>query len=528
MLRICPTCNHQGETKICPHDGLPMVDAAKYGDGATHPLIGRVFEERYKIGRLLGKGGMGWVFEATNLKTSQSVALKVMRKAADADLNRVKRFYAEARMSSLLTQPHTVRVFDFGSSDDGYLYISMERLEGRPLSDLMAECGPLEPRRVAKLLQQICYALQEAHTLGLIHRDMKPENVFLCGVHSDPEFVKVVDFGVAKALEDGSEDEISRITTTGTTVGTPAYMAPEQATLGELDGRSDLYALGVLAYEALSGHVPFEYDSAFNVLIAHINEEPAALPSVINDVVIPEELRQLVSELLAKTKEERPTCAMEVAERLEPFVQGLGPVGGPQGTGRRIAAMKGQGSRSKKRPIFREIALPALAFVVLTVGGIWALQPTDIGPTSPAADASQTGVVWTLGSALDAGSEEAVPMDVRAFEADPGPTLAALARQAPEAFSSQAYLRKVNSKQGAYRHCGKRFLASAPTGSLIKVKLTLTIGPKGVVEKVRVVGSRYHTPEFEKCLKRETRRLQFRPSGAQVSVSVNLELMMTR
>ena len=530
MLRICPNCEYQGDEKVCPFDGFPMVSAAEYGDGTSHPLIGRVFEERYEIEELLGKGGMGWVFQARHRKTGQKVALKVMRKGDESDLARVKRFYAEARMSSQLTQPHTVRVFDFGSSDDGYLYMSMELLSGQSMADLVTDSAPLEPRRVAKIVQQICFALQEAHALGLIHRDLKPENIFLCEVHSDPEFVKVVDFGVAKALEANADDELSRITRTGTTVGTPAYMAPEQAILDEMDGRTDLYALGVLAYEALSGKVPFEYDSAFKMLMAHIEEELPPLPDEVKGVPLPIELRTLVEEMLAKNKEARPDTAQEIAERLEPYVAGHGPVAYSTDPDRvpAVRSLPRPQRPSPKRRIVMNYVLPGLTFLLLVAVGIWVI----LGPgasnrsTRIAGDSSQIEPPpLVVGGAIDAGPAAPTPMAPGAFE----PTTAAdLARENPGAFDRTIYLGKLGRKRGGFLHCAKRYLSKVPTGKTVPLGLSFTVGPDGRVATVKLASSPLHTPEFVACIRRLIHSIKFPPSGAKISMNVPGSLLMTR
>jgi serine/threonine-protein kinase len=529
MLRICPNCEYQGDEKVCPFDGFPMVSAAEYGDGTSHPLIGRVFEERYEIEELLGKGGMGWVFQARHRKTGQKVALKVMRKGDESDLARVKRFYAEARMSSQLTQPHTVRVFDFGSSDDGYLYMSMELLSGQSMADLVTDSAPLEPRRVAKIVQQICFALQEAHALGLIHRDLKPENIFLCEVHSDPEFVKVVDFGVAKALEANADDELSRITRTGTTVGTPAYMAPEQAILDEMDGRTDLYALGVLAYEALSGKVPFEYDSAFKMLMAHIEEELPPLPDEVKGVPLPIELRTLVEEMLAKNKEARPDTAQEIAERLEPYVAGHGPVAYSTDPDRVAPARSLPKPRrsSPKRQIVMNYVLPGLTFLLLVTFGIWIiLGPGASKRAKRVNDGNSPADRPTLvvGAIKDAGTAP-VPMDAGAFEP---PTLLDLARENPRAFDRTIYLRRIDQKKGGFLHCAKRYLSKVPTGKTVPMGLSFTVGPAGKVTSVKLAPSPLHTPEFVACIRRLIGSIKFPASRAKISMNVPASLLMTR
>jgi serine/threonine-protein kinase len=315
-----------------------MLDEALQGRRPVEAdLLGRVFQGRYQVTALLGKGGMGWVFRARHLKLGQEVALKVLRRDVGDDLRLVKRFFLEARTCAQLRHPHTIRVHDFGESEDGFLYLAMEFLAGHPLSRHIAR-GPLDPRRAARLAMQVCQSLDEAHDAGLVHRDLKPDNIFLCKIHKLDDFVKVLDFGIAK-LAEGAGGE--RLTATGTVVGTPSYLSPEQAQGLPLDRRSDLFALGVTLHEMLTGQPPFEGPSAVATLGKIVLEPPPPLPASVAGQPVPPALRELIEQLLAKQPAARPASAEEAAHRLEAFAgdptSGVGrlvprPHGAPAGS----------------------------------------------------------------------------------------------------------------------------------------------------------------------------------------------------
>ena len=232
---------------------------------------------QYQLVSKLGSGGMGDVFLAEHVLLKRPCALKLIRPAAAAEPTALARFEREVKTTASLTHPHTIEIFDYGHTDDGTFYYVMEYLPGLGLDQLLAEFGPLPPGRVIYLLRQACSALAEAHAAGLIHRDLKPGNLYVSERGGLCDFVKVLDFGLVKHVQ---EPNAARLTADHIISGTPQYMAPEQA-LGsrELDARCDLYALGAIAYHMLCGQPPFQEDNPMAVMIAHAREAIPPLSS---------------------------------------------------------------------------------------------------------------------------------------------------------------------------------------------------------------------------------------------------------
>jgi len=295
----------------------------------TKDLIGKIFDSRYQIIGVIGRGGMGVVYKAVHIAMNQVVALKVLSRAMTGDDTYVQRFYQEARASSRLKHPNTIRVFDFGRAEEGHLYIAMEYLDGETLSNLLKREGALPPRRALNIAKQVAKSLAEAHAQGLVHRDLKPDNVFLTRVYGEEDFVKVLDFGIAKFLE--SSPDYERLTIVGGVIGTPAYVSPEQGLGKTLDGRSDLYSLGVILYEMLCGSPPFKAETPIATIMRHIHEEPPPLTYYKPDLVIPASVRDLVFWLLEKDRTKRPASPEIVVQTIDrvllelPVVESKGP-----------------------------------------------------------------------------------------------------------------------------------------------------------------------------------------------------------
>ncbi len=279
-------------------------------DAATG--AGYVLEEK------IGSGGMGEVWRARHRTLGRMAAVKRIRPdVLDAlpehgEMAR-RRFEREARATASLRSPHAVTLYDFGTESDGAFYFAMELLEGLDLNALVKRDGPQPAGRVVAILRQACDALAEAHALGLFHRDIKPSNVFLCRTALDGDFVKVLDFGLAKWVDDDGQ---SRLTMEQATTGTPAYIAPEAALGQEVDGRADIYCLACVGYWLLTGRPVFQASQAMAMLLAHINETPQA-PSRKSELPVPEALDRLILKCLAKNPADRPAGAEELARLLD-------------------------------------------------------------------------------------------------------------------------------------------------------------------------------------------------------------------
>lgn len=270
---------------------------------AGDPMIGRMLSGRYEIISLLGQGGMGAVYKARQPAVKRMIALKVLLKEFAENDTVVKRFHQEALAASRLTHPNTIKVFDFGQTEDGILYMAMELLRGESLAHALSRGGPMAPKRVVHIMRQCCKSLSEAHKAGIIHRDLKPDNIFLVEIEGERDFAKVLDFGVAKLKE--YEGKEGTLTQAGMIFGTPKYMSPEQARSANLDARSDVYALGVIMYEMLMGKPPFTADNPLSILISHVNEQPRRFAQFNPGLQIPTALEAVVFKALAKDREQR-------------------------------------------------------------------------------------------------------------------------------------------------------------------------------------------------------------------------------
>jgi eukaryotic-like serine/threonine-protein kinase len=275
----------------------------------------------YRLEEKLGQGGMGEVWRARHRLLARPAAIKLIRPSstvnghADVPATAMSRFEREAQATARLRSPHTVTLFDFGIADGGAFYYVMELLEGMDADVLVRRFGPIPFERTIHLLGQVCHSLSEAESCGLVHRDIKPANIFLCRNGEDYDFVKVLDFGLVKGLDD-AVDPKAQLTRENTIHGTPAFMAPEQA-LGrsDLDGRVDIYALGCVAYWLLTGQLVFPADTPLAIL-AHQAQTPPVPPSARTELTIPLQLDRLVLSCLAKDPADRPQTAKELLHKL--------------------------------------------------------------------------------------------------------------------------------------------------------------------------------------------------------------------
>jgi serine/threonine-protein kinase len=268
------------------------------------PLIGRIINDRFTISALIARGGMGKVYRAEQAPLGRVCALKVLNPnyQGDKDPEFHKRFFLEASIASKLTHPNTVTIFDYGRTDDDIYYMAMEYLEGVTLHRAIREAGHFPEDRAAHVARQVCRALREAHALGVIHRDLKPANVFLVRHGDETDFVKVLDFGLVKNVSGVGAEELTR---TGLFMGSPKYMAPEQIRGEKVDARTDVYALGVILYQMLTGKVPFDRPNSVNILMAHVNEPPPPMRTMNPNIELSAAMEEIVARCLAKDPDAR-------------------------------------------------------------------------------------------------------------------------------------------------------------------------------------------------------------------------------
>ncbi|MEO8905595.1 MAG: serine/threonine-protein kinase [Polyangiaceae bacterium] len=313
--RACPVCGarYPADFRVCPRDATPLEDAPSDED----PIVGQLLDGNYEVVRVIGEGGMGRVYEArhTRLHTKR-FAVKLLHHELAREPEVVTRFQREAEAASVLTHPNVVGVYDVNTSADGRPYIVAELLEGEELGKYLERLGRLPAEEAVHIVRQVCRALGAAHAAGIVHRDVKPENVFLAGPSAT---VKVLDFGISKVAEfsDG-------LTKTGTVMGTPDYMAPEQARGDRVDARADIYAVGAILYRALTGRKPFEGSDPMAILTAVLTQEPER-PSTLQPS-IPLSLELIVQRTMAKNPAQRFSSMESLEQALAPFDSAEAPI----------------------------------------------------------------------------------------------------------------------------------------------------------------------------------------------------------
>jgi len=448
----CPTCGKQypADVRFCPADQTSLqADATIQGSVPPDPLLGRTLDDKYRIEERLGVGGMGTVYRARHILIDRLVALKVLNQRFVEDEAARIRFQREARAAGRLQHMNAVSVTDFGQTAEGYVYIVMELLEGRTLREIVAKEAPLETARAVSIMLQVSAAVGAAHDAGVIHRDLKPANIFVTQRSDLPAIVKVLDFGIAKLAADTlEEDDVENLTQVGAMIGTPRYMSPEQCNGLELTPASDVYSLGVILYEMLTGMAPFTGSSPLAIAVKHASEPPRSPREIVSS--IPENLEQLILNALEKRPENRPANAtafrnqlLETAEKLglehaattsAPNLKSLRDFGTESPSGRLIidlsklresGAFSSTGDETviaekaapakqseavahgitrfnfpvKERHVGRNILLAALAIVILLLGGYAAFltrravtgaQPSLTATPSPTPTATAT------------------------------------------------------------------------------------------------------------------------------------------
>lgn len=308
----CNTCGatYSSDVSFCLHDGSKLV--------VTDALLGKVLDGRYRLDRLVGEGGMGEVYRATHIHIDAVVAVKLLRPEFVADQTAIKRFRLEAKAAGRIHHPNAVRVTDFGVTPEQMVYLVMEFAEGQSLRSLMRKEGKLDYLRAAGIVHQVCGAVEAAHHSGVIHRDLKPDNILIESAHG-AERVKVLDFGIAKLKETKTD---AFLTKAGTIIGTPQYMSPEQCQGKPLDPTSDVYSIGVVLYEMLTGEVPFDGENTLQIVYNQLHELPRPLQEAAPDVPAP--IVAVVMRALEKLPERRQSSAAELSEELQRAVESAG------------------------------------------------------------------------------------------------------------------------------------------------------------------------------------------------------------
>ena len=346
----CTVCRvlYRSDFSRCPRDGGEVVAIDTWDD----PLLGATLAGRYLIEELIGEGGMGRVYRAVHHELPRHFAIKVLFGELAALSEMRARFRMEAESAARLDHPNLVPVVDVGETEEGLLYLAMEYVAGRDLAEIIESEGPLEPERAAALARRLCRGLQHAHERGMVHRDFKPDNVIV--VEEDGiEVPRIADFGLAVAVQDAGAG--GRLTRKGETMGTPPYMSPEQLTGRPVDARSDLYGLGVVLYEMLTGKTPFE-GSVFEVVRQVASGAPPAMSERAPGVAVPPELERVVMKLLSARPEDRHASAAEVMADLESVIPPRRAVGR-----RTSAPMALTAAAPAELPIDDEPAAPVVA-----------------------------------------------------------------------------------------------------------------------------------------------------------------------
>ena len=301
-MKVCPTCNlrYANDDERCFTDNTVLVPV-------PDPRLGTIVNGRYSIEAQLGEGGMAIVYRARNALVDRVVAVKVLNKELARDPKLVERFRREAKNTAALAHPNIVEILDYGEAEDGSPYLVMELLDGQPLDKLIAR-GPMPVAQVAALGAHIARGLARAHDFGVVHRDLKPENVFVTRAQSGRGIAKILDFGIARSMHD------QRLTSAGQIFGTPQYMAPERVTSIDTGPPADLYALGVILFEMVTGKPPFHATDVTGFLVAHLRETPPRPSSIVAS--IPRRLDELILKMLEKRPEDRPVDAHQVDKEL--------------------------------------------------------------------------------------------------------------------------------------------------------------------------------------------------------------------
>jgi len=327
-MKACPQCGatYDDLADVCPSDHSPL----SFLDTSTGDLmIGKLLDGRYRLLQKVGEGGMGCIYRAVHTEMGRTCAIKLLTAVSPGKEDALARFKREAKMASRIDSAHAVTIYDFGAAEDGTMFLAMEFIDGIPLSKVLASKQGLAPDRVVRITSQIAEGLTAAHALEIVHRDLKPDNIMITRKGTDSEYVKVLDFGIAKTV---AEDGADQLTKTGFVLGTPVYMSPEQLLGERLDPRSDIYSLAIIVYEMLSGRLPFDGENPQAVMMKRILSDPIRLRDVAP--AISESIERVVMEGLARNRESRPHTVEAFAAGLKSALMSATQMVGGRVTGR--------------------------------------------------------------------------------------------------------------------------------------------------------------------------------------------------
>jgi tRNA A-37 threonylcarbamoyl transferase component Bud32 len=481
----CPKCaaTYAASVVFCPEDGTPLQ--ARDGD----PLVGQVVADRYRIITRIGEGGMGQVYLAEHVHMRRRCAVKFLNPDLAGNDFALKRFMREAENASRIDHPNVVTMYDFGESTGG-VYLAMEFVDGESLRKRVERQGVLAPELTASVIRQTASALQAAHALHIVHRDLKPDNIMLIE-RGDELRVKVVDFGIAKA-----RDPKQKVTVTGAIVGTPDYMSPEQVTGDETDGRSDQYALALVAVKLLTGKLPFANTTGVESLTSRLFSEPLSLRSLRADVAWPQKLQDVINRALSPRPDDRFASVTEFAkafDRALSAIQGaiastvpeitLSDVVPPTRLSEKVAANAVQaGEGPRRRPPWLMAA--AAGFVMAGVGSTYLLTRPDTGDVPPVAPYN-----LPIGSSSAATTDTAVRQQAAADTAVAAGNRAALPDSMPAATPpavaplSRVIATPTRPPRATQRDTAAAAPAAAPAAATVPATAAPTPLPSGAEAK---------------------------------------------
>jgi serine/threonine protein kinase len=360
-LKICPTCTatYPVTERFCPKDGTALRSDAAVGAD----LVGSVIAERYHVLKKLGEGGMGQVYLAEHVKMGRQSAVKVLHPSMVHNADALGRFNREAANASRIDHPNVAGIYDFGETPEGLVYLAMQYVDGEPLSAILQKHGALAPSRVAALIRQIADGLHAAHALGIVHRDLKPDNIMVSRDADGLECVKVVDFGIAKASGSTSQ----KVTRTGSVMGTPEYMSPEQLAGDAVDARSDLYSLALVAFSMLTGELPFPAETTQTAMVMRLTEEPRSLAQMKPGIAWPSDVQAVMSKALDRNSSRRYADTREFARALHAAIETMPAPASATSSARTIDGTPAPAIRAHRRAWHAPMVAAAAAAAVLVI-----------------------------------------------------------------------------------------------------------------------------------------------------------------